>query len=215
MPIEILHNQTEVKQAIFETEQEIANKILFTPAPKNHGRKSVKENYPYPYYDSTYLSRISQIANLKNKALYLKSQLEQENPDSRTNARLEINNNNYKNNFNHRINDDITNNSNEMDFENVHKSNTNYNNNYRGMNNDLHLTVFINNSTYPQTLNEYENKLNHNSQKFSEEKIGYDDLIKRQLSSFDKVYEKRKDQLEDFNNEMKSNIKDIHDKKYN
>jgi len=211
MPIEVLHNQTEIKQEIFETEQEIANKILFTSAPKIHGRNSIKENYPYPYYDSTYLSKVNQISNLKNKVEFLKTQI---------NSEEELDQNNLKNNtlinkMNLRLNNENTNIDDNEPY-NYEKNiiNSIDNHNRKNKNNGLHLFIIINNDTYPHSLSEMEDKLNMNSRNFSESKITHDDLLKEQIASIDSLYEKRKSQLTDFNNEMKRSITDIHDKKY-
>jgi len=222
MPIEILHNETEVKNAIFETEQEIANKILFTSAPKNHGKNSIKENYPFPYYDSTYFSKVSQISQLKNKVQILKSHLEQleedqteplYNNDNTYNNTTQNTNNNNKYNMNYRVDNGLDiGNHNSFSNENYkiriknHKINKN-------KNNDLHLFVIIKNDTYPNKLADMESKLSQNSRNFTEKNFSYEDYIKEQIKSVDKDYAKRKDQLANFNNEMKNNLKDVHDKK--
>lgn len=228
MPIEVLRNETEVKNAIFETEREIANKILFTPAPKNHGKNSIKENYPFPYYDSTYFAKVSQISQLKNKVQFLKNQLEEreENHAEYSNNHMPFNNrtitntNNFNtfnnnNNLNLRVNNNLnyenSGNSN-MQNDNANKPKINGINN-ENKNNDLHLFIIINNDTYPHRLADIESKLGQNSHNYTEKNIGYEDLIKEQIESVDDVYAKRKNQLETFNNEMKSNLRDVHDKK--
>ncbi len=211
IPIEVLHNQTQVNQAIFETEKEIANKILFSSAPKNYGKNSIKENYPYPYYDSTYSSKVNQISILKNKVQFLKSQI---NEDKEELKKYAINNNTLSNKMNYRNNDQnkdaINMDSNKTnDNQETNKiNNNNYNNN-----NILHLFVLINNQTYPRSLSELENNLNLNSHNYTEKNITYDDLLKEQMDTVDNLYEKRKNQLIHLNNEMKKNITDIHDKK--
>lgn len=255
MPIEVLRNEIEVKNAIFETEREIANKILFTPAPKNHGKNSIKDNYPFPYYDATYFAKVAQISQLKNKVQFLKSQLEEEQAQenqleqqgkinsgmlfsinqSLSNASLvnNVNRNfNSYNNSNYRVSNDL----NDL-FNSENLKNANYFNNsifknkiessYQpqqklnrinlsnksNKNNDLHLFVIINNDTFPHKLADIENKISQNSYNFTEKNFGYEDLLKEQLRSVDSVYAKRKNQLANFNNEMKNNISDVHDKK--
>lgn len=237
MPIEVLRNETEVKNVIFETEREIANKILFTPAPKNHGRNSIKENYPFPYYDSTYYAKVLQISQLKNKVQFLKNQLddlEDNKPEehkinndiptynNNTISNSNINNNLNLNNFNYRVSSDLNSlenhnfnevkNKNEIESSNKPKINHDNTSN-RNKNNDLHLFVIINNDTFPHKLADIESKLGQNSYNYTEKNFTYEDSLKEQIQSLDNVYAKRKDQLANFNNEMKSNLKDVHDKK--
>ncbi len=242
MSIEILRNETEVKNEIFETEREIANKILFSSAPKNHGKNSIKENDLAPYYDATYYAKVSQISQLKNKVLFLKSQLEeieenhaQEEHEISSNINAGYNNtisntaaafnnknaNNIQNNLNYRVNDLNSDNINniqsniqgKIEINNAKNNRHDRSINNRNKNSDLHLFIIINNDTFPHKLADMESKLSQNSHNYTEKNIGYEDLIKEQLQSVDKVYAQRKDKLASFNNEMKTNLKDVHDKK--
>lgn len=228
MPIEVFHNETEVKNAIFESEREITNKILFTSAPKNHGKNSIKQNSPLPYYDSTYYSKVTQINLLKNKVQMLKSNLDQleeedhhmefSNKDPIPYNNTGVTTNQYYNfpndKLNYRLNGDLDlkNNNGLFNNENIIKADK-IGNKKTNKNNDLHLYVIINNDTYPHKLADIEAKLSQNSHNYTEKNFAYDDLIREQIESVDNLYAKRKNQLANSDKEMKNNLKDLRNDK--
>jgi hypothetical protein len=193
MPINIYKNKTEINNDIFDYEKELANTILFSPGPKNFGANSIKNNYPYPYYDPTYYNRINNVNILKNKILNLKS--EYEKLDKEENKKNKENDNDYKyninNNMKYRINDNHNDNkefkSNFNFFTFLEKEN----------NNELNLYIVINNSTYPNKLDEFEKKLKNNNYTYEEKNISDDDILKEQVDILKNAY---KDNTKDTRN---------------
>lgn len=230
--MEVYKNQTQIKKGIFESEQQLANTILFSQTPKNHGRNSIKENYPFPYYDSTYLNKQQTIDTLKNKILFLKSHLKEQGEENINDSTISSKRN--SNLVNRVIDNGVDSNSNMVNNNLDSKSNIISKNNYNSnininnlqsrdkankniqsekKNNELHLFVIINNSTFPQHLSDMEHNLNKNSVNYTEGKFGYEEMVQEQIKTLENVYEIRKDHLVNFNNEMKKNINDVHDKK--
>lgn len=117
MPINIYKNKTQINKDIFDSERELANTILFSPGPKKYGANSIKNNYPFPYYDSTYYDKLIRINGLKRRVIDLRSKYEKLDKEEKQKNNM---NNSTNLNMNLRIN-----NANDGSVENNKEFNSN------------------------------------------------------------------------------------------